>query len=704
MAGYRESTFLPTIKCSTCLIEIEISQMGDHVCQKPAPASASGPMMPSGEATPPPEAATSYDGPQNTRSGLDTKPARNLPPRVDTMAANRPFLRTDQLTPMSSDSRSISPMTPNSTRSPFAPPKTPVGLGSRGPPSPDATLSSNLDSPFPPFPTKKSELGHKPQGKSIGRGPNLMVEADPMYAPVSPRTATSGGLLERMNTIAPGPFDIRGRQGSVAGLSDSMQNMTLSSGFPDQYARRPSIASSVNSRSGSQAADDAEASRPKVPKTNGYGGFGPPPTDGSPEAPKTLDRSQTFPVKQQSPEPLVRRPTDISAPKRPSMDAANGLLNKTMSTRQSPPRERRPSRFGPDLTRAPPPRKASIAVPSNINLEAEFGTANPYHAPSESRSSNDSEYNSEDSKASSRSSPPSTSPERRPSTPNVNGARPSFPRLNSEPDPSSMKSESPIKQQFATPMKKPETSAQPPESPMDPAIQRGLSYVPPPRASARPQPPNRSHTAPPPSHSHPALLSAPRAPSPAPPRSPTPTQAPASTPAPAPAPAQTPKPGRSGASKGNCKACGLAIKGRSVSSADGRLTGRYHKECFVCTTCSEPFNSTTFYVLNDAPYCEQHYHRLNGSICAGCRRGIEGQYLEGERRQKFHPGCLRCMDCGMVLKRDYFEMNGRIYCERDAFRRTQQQGRFLGVGGPGGGLAPGGTNRMERRTTRLMMM
>jgi hypothetical protein len=38
-------------------------------------------------------------------------------------------------------------------------------------------------------------------------------------------------------------------------------------------------------------------------------------------------------------------------------------------------------------------------------------------------------------------------------------------------------------------------------------------------------------------------------------------------------------------------------------------------------------------------------------------------------------------------------MNGRVYCERDAYRKAQQR-NFLGTG----------TNRMERRTTRLMMM
>ncbi|RFU33353.1 hypothetical protein B7463_g2995, partial [Scytalidium lignicola] len=680
--------------------------MGDHVCKAPAPD-----VIPSGEVTPPPESATSYDRLPETRmapNAYEQRPARNIPPRVDTMAANRPFFRQDQLTPMSADSRSISPMTPNSVgRSPYGPPRSGTGLTPRRPPSPDAGLSSNLDCAFPPFPAKKPEYGgHQAQGKSIGRGsPNLMVEADPMYAPVSPRTATSGGLLLRMNTIAPGPFDVRGRQGSVAGLenqqqvsasvSDGMQGLSLSSAFPEQNGQmqRPSTASSVHSRPGNSSMDEVEASRPKMPRTNGYGGFGPPTADSDPEKPKMLDiRSQTFPIKNESPESLTRRPSDIAAGsmmKRPSMDAANGLMNKTMSTGRSPPRERRPSNFGPDLTRPPPPRIASMSrqsgrpgdarpLPNNINLAAEFGAANPYHTPTESRSSNNSEY-SEDSKASSRSSPPSTSPERPSNVPSMNGPRANFqpPKPQSTTAPPMESEVAPVKQQYASPMRNFDPSLQSPESPMDPAIQRGLSYAPPPRSSARPPPPSRSQTVP--------------------------LTAPLTTPA---APTTKAKP-RPSISKGNCKACSLPIKGRSVSSADGRLTGRYHKECFVCTTCSEPFNSTTFYVLNDAPYCEQHYHKLNGSICVGCHRGIEGQFLESERRQKFHPGCLRCMDCSRVLKHDYFEMNGRVYCERDAFRRAQQ-GRFLGVGGGGGGGGRGGyggpSNRMERRTTRLMMM
>ena len=123
--------------------------------------------------------------------------------------------------------------------------------------------------------------------------------------------------------------------------------------------------------------------------------------------------------------------------------------------------------------------------------------------------------------------------------------------------------------------------------------------------------------------------------------------------------------------RGDCKACGLPIRGKSVSSADGRLTGKYHKACFVCTTCSAPFTSAEFYVLDNKPYCEQHYHKLNGSLCGSCDRGIEGQYLEDEAQMKYHSGCFRCLDCGMSLSDGYFEVDGLAYCEPDAWRRVQ---------------------------------
>ncbi|KAL9134885.1 MAG: hypothetical protein Q9175_003923 [Cornicularia normoerica] len=149
------------------------------------------------------------------------------------------------------------------------------------------------------------------------------------------------------------------------------------------------------------------------------------------------------------------------------------------------------------------------------------------------------------------------------------------------------------------------------------------------------------------------------------------------------------------ANKGTCRGCGDHIRGKSVSSADGRLTGRYHKHCFVCHTCQRPFPTADFYVLNNQPYCALHYHELNGSLCTNCDRGIEGQYLETEMQQKFHPYCFSCQDCHIILRDDYFEFNGKTLCEQHAFGAAHTS--------TPSSLGPG-RRFPERRTTRLMMM
>lgn len=157
------------------------------------------------------------------------------------------------------------------------------------------------------------------------------------------------------------------------------------------------------------------------------------------------------------------------------------------------------------------------------------------------------------------------------------------------------------------------------------------------------------------------------------------------------------------ANKGRCRGCSEQIIGKSVKDSSGRLTGRYHKHCFVCRTCRAPFPTAEFYVFNNAPYCEQHYHQLNGSLCRTCNRGIEGQYLETDMRVKYHPRCFSCFTCRVVLRDDYFEVGGRNYCERHAYsvvnqRNNQNNGGYLGPGGNGR------TQKLEKRRTRMMMM
>jgi hypothetical protein len=144
-------------------------------------------------------------------------------------------------------------------------------------------------------------------------------------------------------------------------------------------------------------------------------------------------------------------------------------------------------------------------------------------------------------------------------------------------------------------------------------------------------------------------------------------------------------------SKGECRGCGTPIYGKSVKAADGRLSGRFHKECFSCKTCQAPFPTGEFYVLDDSPYCERHYHELNGSVCGRCDRGIEGPYLETDARDKYHTACFCCSKCPVRLREDYYEVDGQPVCEKHAFAmRPQQRGAPAPV--------------FERRRTKLMMI
>ncbi|KAG9246756.1 hypothetical protein BJ878DRAFT_257967 [Calycina marina] len=657
MAGYTESGFFPTVKCAQCSRDIEISQMGEHICR-------------GGQPSPPPEEkfnfkSISYQPKTPVGSADYLKAGRAIPPRVDTSAANRPFLGQDDLTPISiTSATSVSPMMPNESY------RVPVGRSSL----PKRSLTS------PTFGVAAIEPKLSNLEQNIPTGTNGYDKADPMFARVSPKNVSGGGLLQRMNTIAPGPFGVRGRRNAtdeqVAAGHLRQQSVTVSSTNLKTNTEpiRPNTSTGYVRNTVSKGSE-SKASLPRAPKKETYGGFGgrtagddPEPTFLRPE-----DRSQTFPSASEA--IPFRRPSEATT--RTPSNGPSSLRATGNDDRQ------RKSSIGPDRTRVAPPRGVSMyrprgennlylgdppSVPHNVNLDAEFGASNPYHTPSASHSSDSSGY-SENSKASSRSSPPSS----------VRAESPiKTLQVSNEIDLDALTSEV----EFSIADLRPQelSSASSPRMIKEPYMRKEASSVAP-MITQSSQPPLSSIT-------QGGRLS---------PNLPQPSALGTSLPSPK-------KPiRRVMGSKGNCKGCLQPITGKSISSADGRLTGRYHKECFACTTCLEPFKTSEFYVINDAPYCHWHYHKLNGSICATCNKGIEGQYLESERKKKFHPGCLTCADCDRNLRNDYFEENGRVYCERDAFRRAQmqqrgrgQQGQFLGVNN--------GTSRMERRTTRLMMM
>lgn len=618
-------------------------------------------------------------------------------------------MRPDQLTPISAStgSQAISPKTPN-------------GRAGPSPNREDFFGPTIADSPPPTQNRRPGGYG----GMSDPDGADL----DSQFGTSPPKQAPT--LLTRMNSIAPGPFEMSRRPS--AGLN-SLSSNSFRSSRPesrDDDARRPSTASSINS---------AGRAPPRMPRKNGYGGFGPPQRNGDDFEPPSLSmnkRSETFPKPRPSPmdELPARTPSAPGLRQDRMRSASTNMENEPVPTSERLPR---PSFSIRDTTRPPPPRKSLIRPPTregsttpSINLADEFGESNPYHSPSVSQSSSQSGYSqrsSQRSQASSSTSPArSVGPRRIPSGPppkvddlmdddlqsSVEALRPALP----PPRPRAPSSENAAPRPAPNPPRRgpPEglrldpaiqsaqgaSSGSPPlRSPMlptrrDPAIQAGQGS-PPLRSPFVPnnnnnnnnrsrEDPNRSRD-----REDPAIQE-PRARNVSQPPPPPPTAAPAARrPSHANGHARQPSQGRT---RGNCKSCGEAITGKSISSADGRLTGRYHKACFVCATCREPFAGTTFYVLGDKPYCERHYHALNGSLCGTCDRGIEGQYLEEDGGRKHHIGCFRCRDCGVVLRDGYFDVNGEAFCERDAVRRVQQPVMGYNGGGrqgPGMGMGQG---------------
>lgn len=121
-----------------------------------------------------------------------------------------------------------------------------------------------------------------------------------------------------------------------------------------------------------------------------------------------------------------------------------------------------------------------------------------------------------------------------------------------------------------------------------------------------------------------------------------------------------------------CRRCSKAIEKQAVSSSDGQLKGKYHRECFNCHVCHKPFPDKTFYVFDSKPLCGYHYHQANKSLCSApkCGQPIEGPCAVSHTGERYHPEHFTCEysghpRCSEKLV-EYWELDGRMLCERHA--------------------------------------
>ncbi|KAF2259304.1 hypothetical protein CC78DRAFT_74257 [Lojkania enalia] len=708
-ATERPISFLPSIKCSTCGVDIQISQLADHVCATNPSSNPESQL----------ERAATFGGAAlpSTSSGQSRPGRMPPPPRIDPTAANKPFTsQNDLLSPLSSysDPKNSAPLSPGNGKLPFKMNRSATSPMPRALNPPSPALSSNMDCAFPPFPTSRSATptGGKSNKKCRAepKYKHRYAEPDPLYAPLSPRTDGGESVLKRMNSIAPGPFDGRGgdrrpstSHGRATPTPEGSQighKRTPTQNSIDNKGRAPSLRSSVASnKSGSSNLSSSGIELPARPKQDAARAMAPPPrpprTEGIDEFLDRLQketmqpsqigpnsRSKTFPIRQESRD-------DVGLPPRPRRPSESNNLTRKPTGNSDFESSRRPANPFPSRSTSRGgsrsgvrPEGATLPLPPMPSYGKEI-PQKPLHTPSDSGLSDDSTSSSGSrSAASSRSSPPASEASAHSRKPSNIGqsafidgehiqrvaspdsfALPPLDFGNKQASTGYDRGKAPGP--LLPPSNIPFSDAL--ESPLDPAIQRGLLY------QKRPSEPQSSDVSPtsPQSRSPPRRLHADE-------------------------PQALPRRRPTMANKGNCRGCGEAIIGKSVKDSSGRLTGRYHKECFVCKTCRSPFPSADFYVFDNSPYCEQHYHKLNGSLCKSCNRGIEGQYLETDQRQKFHPRCFTCLTCRVVLRDDYYEVGGKVYCERHAYHASQQNNML----GPGGNRS----RNLQKRTTRLMMM
>ncbi|RAK95720.1 LIM domain-containing protein [Aspergillus ibericus CBS 121593] len=691
MASAMDAGLLPMIKCSNCGMSVEISAMGDHVCAKSTPAIPS----PSQSPPPPPPKSDNVLPARNPSDAWASKPGRSgPPPRIDPAMANRPFLHP--ASPVA-DHDPLIP-SPLSTSSPLR--ALQRSHTSPLPDEPQSPDSINLETAFASFPLPRSMSDRRPGGmldvkggKAVPPMPSprfgkpLQRDADDVPPPPLPKDDPPSAAMGAAH-----------RHGASIDSKSSYRTSLASTRYGEiRNSKRSTFMLSRRPSFGSVARDPYKYSEdaPPVPSTAPQGLLHPSRISQSSVAEVADKREGKGEIYSGFDFGVSDRPTSARAEidhvhasaLRVSSHSGSDRLSSSRGSAelffQSPAQ----SSYGPPVDfELPGEPLASPATPANGEYKAFKPSSSEFLQPADAESARFNERETSQRKDSDTTSEGNASvsnfaralgldlPNNQDN--NVNNSitssdsSPSETRsgtsLSSLPSEASMSRRKPSDQgrlglvvEELQGAKKPEqgvldeavvespTALEPPrmpetlfspDSPTDPAISQGsLSLVPEkiprsPEEDQPPRPPVRAATAP--------------------------------------APRPAPRP------KGPCRGCGEMILGKSVSSADGRLTGKYHRACFVCHHCRTPFQTADFYVLEDRPFCAQHYHERNGSLCQTCHTGIEGQYLETvERRgrgpadrQKFHPDCLKCRTCQIPLKGEYFEWYGQVYCERDARR------------------------------------
>eukprot|EP01087_Luapelamoeba_hula_P015975 TRINITY_DN4859_c0_g1_i1.p1 TRINITY_DN4859_c0_g1~~TRINITY_DN4859_c0_g1_i1.p1 ORF type:complete len:358 (-),score=41.09 TRINITY_DN4859_c0_g1_i1:39-1088(-) len=95
-----------------------------------------------------------------------------------------------------------------------------------------------------------------------------------------------------------------------------------------------------------------------------------------------------------------------------------------------------------------------------------------------------------------------------------------------------------------------------------------------------------------------------------------------------------------------CTGCSGIIVGAVVEVGQGK-PGKYHQNCFVCSSCRNPITSSYTLDPDDKILCEPCANKqlnIESSNCGACGRAIEGHSVIATGAH-YHPKCFACSKC-----------------------------------------------------------
>eukprot|EP01111_Echinosteliopsis_oligospora_P007506 TRINITY_DN2268_c0_g1_i2.p1 TRINITY_DN2268_c0_g1~~TRINITY_DN2268_c0_g1_i2.p1 ORF type:complete len:979 (-),score=246.51 TRINITY_DN2268_c0_g1_i2:41-2977(-) len=125
--------------------------------------------------------------------------------------------------------------------------------------------------------------------------------------------------------------------------------------------------------------------------------------------------------------------------------------------------------------------------------------------------------------------------------------------------------------------------------------------------------------------------------------------------------------------QGYCESCDCAVRLSLLPSCVGcmlpiedtemteALGGMWHLQCFACAHCATPINGS-FASKHGKVYCKEHYEEFFCSRCDGCNKVLKGSFYRALNRA-YHMECFKCTRCSTNLASgQYFELSGRPVC------------------------------------------